>query len=197
MYISQFNVPTIRGDLPVQYNVTYTDDAIKITYKTVYGETTSAKVTITDKNGTVAFEQTLNTPEGVITFLKPDPNANYIVKLEIDNSIEKVTYSTLTLGSGALAVKLPQLDVGIKGYDFTTLPLWTRAAFFGGLCIFVSMLFRRRYVPVGLSLSLALAIIFTSMGILELPNTLLLVLAVLVGLSYFVWWRNREGVSGE
>ncbi len=94
-------------------------------------------------------------------------------------------YSNLVLGS-KLAIKLPQLDVGIEGYDFATLPAWMRATFFGGLCIFTALLFKKRYVPVGLTLSLALAVIFNSLGILELPQTLLLALTVLVGLAYFV-----------
>ena len=94
-------------------------------------------------------------------------------------------YSNLVLGS-KLAIKLPQLDVGIEGYDFAMLPAWMRATFFGGLCIFTALLFKKRYVPVGLTLSLALAVIFNSLGILELPQTLLLALTVLVGLAYFV-----------
>jgi len=195
LHVSQLNYSKIRGDLPVQYNVTSTNETIRVWYKTIYGETTSAKVVITDRNGTVVFEQTLNTPEGVVTFLKNDSDEDYIVKLEIDNSVEKVKYSNLVLGS-KLAIKLPQLDVGIEGYDFATLPAWMRATFFGGLCIFTALLFKKRYVPVGLTLSLALAVIFNSLGILELPQTLLLALTVLVGLAYFVWWRKREEVIG-
>jgi len=195
LHVSQLNYSKIRGDLPVQYNVTSTNSTIKVWYKTIYGETTSAKVVITDRNGTVVFEQTLNTPEGVVTFLKNDSDEDYIVKLEIDNSVEKVKYSNLVLGSG-LAIKLPQLDVGIEGYNLATLPAWMRATFFGGLCIFIALLFKKRFVPVGLTLSLALAVIFTNLGILELPNTLLTALFVLVGLAYFVWWRKREEAIG-
>ncbi len=167
---------------PVIYNITNNNGIITIQYKTLKGTTSYAKVEIYNSSGALVFTADATTPEGKFTFIG-SPNETYTVHFIAQNSMEAVEFRVI-VGANA--------KIFINVQIIKQLPEWLRTMFFGGLCLFVAMLFKRSHVPVGLLLSFSLAAVFTAMGILPLGQGLLWVLALIVGLSFFVWWRDRR-----
>ncbi len=168
----------------VIYNMTNDNGVITVQYKTIEGTTSKAEITIYNSTGAIVYYATSDTPNGKFTFVG-NPNETYTVHFKVYNDFEPLEFKVTTSSGNFLSIQ-------VNVQNIKELPEWFRIIFFGGLCLFVALLFKRSHVPVGLMLSFSLAAVFTSMGILPLGQGLLWVLAVLVGLSFFVWWRERE-----
>lgn len=168
----------------VSYNLTNENGTITLQYVTLKGHTSQATIEIYNSSGVLVYTATSNTPSGKFVYIS-NPNEEYTVHFKVYNDIEPLEFKITTSSRKFLSIQ-------VNVQTIKNLPEWFRIIFFGGLCLFVALLFKRSHVPVGLMLSFSLAAVFTSMGILPLGQGLLWVLAVLVGLSFFVWWRERE-----
>ena len=178
----------------VAFNISTSNNTISITYKTIKGTTSSVSVEITNSTGYEVYNTTLTTPEGKITYLITNPNESYYVSFHAENSFEPVNYKTIVSVSGVqFEPVLPVVSGGAAlAISAQSLPVWARLMFFGGLGIFVALLFRRQNVAIGLTMSFAVLALFTIMGILPLSTNALWVLAILVVVAWFVWWRDRR-----
>ena len=178
----------------VAFNISTTNETIEITYKTIKGTTSSVDVVITNSTGYVVYNTTLTTPEGKVTYLITNPNETYYVSFHAENSFEPVSYRTVVTASGVQFEPVLPVVAGGTTLAITaqSLPLWARLLFFGGLGIFVALLFKRSHVAIGLTMSLAVLAVFTLMGVLPLQTNTLWVLALIVMVAWFVWWRERR-----
>lgn len=177
----------------VAFNISTSNNTISITYKTIKGTTSAVSVEITNSTGYEVYNTTLTTPEGKITYLITNPNETYYVSFHAENSFEPVSYKTIISVSGVqFEPVLPVVSGGAAlAISAQSLPVWARLMFFGGLGIFVALLFRRQNVAIGLTMSFAVLALFTLMGILPVHTNTLWVLAILVVVAWFVWWRER------
>ncbi len=166
----------------VLYNITNNNGTITIAYQTMVGNTSAVTVQIYNSTGALVYNITTNTPNGKIVYVG-NPNETYTVHFVAQNDFEPVEFTVRLSNNVALNINVQLLK---------QLPEWFRTMMFGGLCLFVALLFKRSHVPVGLLLSFSLAATFTALGILPLGQGILWVLAIIVGLSFFVWWRERR-----
>ena len=178
----------------VAFNISTSNNTISITYKTIKGTTSSVSVEITNSTGYEVYNTTLTTSEGKITYLITNPNESYYVSFHAENSFEPVNYKTIvSVSSVQFEPILPVVSGGAAlAISAQSLPVWARLMFFGGLGIFVALLFRRQNVAIGLTMSFAVLALFTIMGILPLSTNALWVLAILVVVAWFIWWRERR-----
>lgn len=177
----------------VAFQINRTNNSIEITYKTEHGTTSQVNVVITNSTGYEVFNTTLTTQEGKVVYLINNTNETYYVSFHAENTFSPVTYKTIVSSAYTFSPVLPVIAGGSTlAIALPTLPGWMRALFFGGLVIFVALLFRRQFVPVGLTVSLAVLATFILTGVLKLSTNLLYVLATIVTVSWFAWWRMRR-----
>jgi hypothetical protein len=121
-------------------------------------------------------------------------NATYRFVFQVFNDLQNVTYSFANFNwTAPISPPVPNyFNVSaIPPFDVKSVPSEYRLIFFGGLALIVALFFRRSHVPVGLALSLGIVILCVVMGFLELDRNLILVLAIIVGLSFFELERER------
>jgi len=188
IYITPLEFPSVQY-ASVSFNITNDNGTIIVQWHTLKGTTSAVQVIVNNSTSTV-FIANATTGDGKTVFYG-DPNETYKVSFIAQNSFENVSFSTMT-GILMPAITFTQPYAGkIEVVTVQQLPAWMRIIFFGGLCVFVALLFKRSHTPIGLSLALALAATFTYMKILPLTQNLLWILAFLVALSYFLYYKKR------
>jgi hypothetical protein len=190
LYVNQLNL-TVANYAPVIWNCTQ-NDTIQCIWQTTAGNTTGAKLTIYDANSNVIATMTASTPDGSFTYLQP--NSTYRFVFQVFNDLQNVTYSFVNFNWSApvLPPAPGYFNVSnIPQFDIKSVPSEYRLMFFGGLALVIALFFRRSHVPVGLALSLGILVLCVAMGFLELDRNLILVLAIIVGLSFFELERER------
>ena len=176
----------------VEFQINRTNNSIIVTYKTEHGTTSEVNVVITNSTGYEVFNTTLTTQEGKVVYLINNTNETYYVSFHAENTFSPVTYRTIVSSAYTFSPVLPVLAGGdTLSVSLTSLPSWMRSLFFGGLVIFTALLFRRQFVPIGLTVSLAVLALFVLTNILKLSTNLLYVLATIVMIAWFAWWRRR------
>jgi hypothetical protein len=190
LYVNQLNI-TVANYAPVIWNCTQ-NNTIQCAWQTTAGNTSGAKLTIYDVNGNVVTTMTANTANGSITYLQS--NATYRFVFQVFNDLQNVSYS-FTNFNWTAPVSPPAPNYfnvsAIPQFDIKSVSKEYRLMFFGGLALIVALFFRRSHVPVGLSLSLGIVVLCVITGFLELDRNLILVLAIIVGLSFFELERER------
>jgi len=179
----------------VIYEINRDGGTITCEYSTISGTTTSAEFTVSYTNGTQAYYANATTPSGKFTFVG-DANETYIVEFNAVNSYGNVTFSTIMyaesqLGTGEITAPTVGGLSEITPVSIKDIPSWERAMFFGGLCIFTALLFKRSHAPIGLMMSLSLLVAFTHLGYLSVDLNLLWVLAVIAALAFFERRRDK------
>jgi len=190
LYVNQLNI-TVANYAPVIWNCTQ-NSTIQCAWQTTAGNTSGAKLTIYDVNGNVVTTMTASTPNGSFTYLQP--NTTYRFVFQVFNDLQNVTYSFTNFNwTAPITPPTPNYfnTSAIPQFDIKSVPSEYRLMFFGGLALIVTLFFRRSHVPVGLALSLGIVVLCVVMGFLELDRNLILVLAIIVGLSFFELERER------
>jgi hypothetical protein len=190
LYVNQLNL-TVANYAPVIWNCTQ-NNTIQCAWQTVAGKTSGAKLIIYDANGNVVTTMTASTANGSFTYLQP--NTTYRFVFQVFNDMQNVTYSFTNFNwTAPISPPTPNYfnATGIPSFDIKSVPSEYRLMFFGGLALIVALFFRRSHVPVGLALSLGIVVLCVTMDFLELDRNLILVLAIIVGLSFFELERER------
>jgi len=197
LYINQLNFTT-QHHAAIAWNCTKTD-IIKCNWTTLAGNTSLAVMTIYNASGNIVANYTADTPDGSFTFL--GPKDVYRVEFRVYNDLQNVSYSFQIfdwkpseqpmITPVYLTTNQTNQSAAIPAFDIKSVPSEYRLLLFSGLAVIVAMFFRRTNAPVGLALSLSILALSVALGFVDLSANLLVVLALIVGLSFIEIEREK------